>query len=61
MNLLILVVDDEPDVELVSPAIWRELLRGPFGHGVRSVRADALEHIVATKDRSLILILIGRG
>jgi hypothetical protein len=22
---------------------------------------DALEHIVATKDRSLILILIGRG
>jgi DNA-binding NtrC family response regulator len=39
MNLLILVVDDEPDVEPVSPAIPARAARGPFGHGIRSVRA----------------------
>ena len=58
MNLLILVVDDEPDVELLFRQHFRwDLREKRFSmEFARSVNL-ALERIQATSDRALILIL----
>lgn len=58
MNLLILVVDDEPDVELLfRQQFRRELRAGRFTMEFAQSATMALECIANAKDRSLILIL----
>ena len=58
MNLLILVVDDEPDVEtLFRQQFRRELKAGRFTMEFALSAAEALERILAAASGSLILIL----
>lgn len=58
MNLLILVVDDEPDVEqLFRQQFRRDLRSGRFDMEFAQSAPAALDCIAAAKDRSLILIL----
>jgi CheY-like chemotaxis protein len=58
MNLLILVVDDEPDVELLFRQQFRRDLRtSRFTMDFEQSAATALERIAAAADQSLILIL----
>jgi CheY-like chemotaxis protein len=56
--MLILVVDDEPDVEVLFRQQFRRDLRaGRFAMEFAQSAALALERIAAASDRSLILIL----
>jgi CheY-like chemotaxis protein len=58
VNLLILVVDDEPDVEqLFRQQFRRDLRSGRFTMEFAQSAKEALEVIAAAQDRSLILIL----
>ena len=58
MNLLILVVDDEPDVELLFRQQFRHDLRaGRYNMEFAQSAPMALQHITDAGDRSLILIL----
>jgi CheY-like chemotaxis protein len=58
MNLLILVVDDEPDVEILFRQQFRRDLRaGRFTMEFAQSGSDALEKITNAGDASLILIL----
>ena len=58
MNMLILVVDDEPDVEVLFRQQFRRDLRaGRFAMEFAQSAALALERIAAASERSLILIL----
>jgi CheY-like chemotaxis protein len=58
MSLLILVVDDEPDVEtLFRQQFRRELRAGRFAIEFAHSATSALERIVETQSASLILIL----
>ena len=58
MNLLILVVDDEPDVEILFRQQFRRDLRaGRFTTEFAQSGAGALEKIANAGDASLILIL----
>jgi CheY-like chemotaxis protein len=58
VNLLILVVDDEPDVELLFRQQFRHDLRaGRFTMDFAQSATKALQHIADAADRSLILIL----
>jgi CheY-like chemotaxis protein len=58
VNLLILVVDDEPDVEqLFRQQFRRDLRSGRFDMEFAQSAPAALESIAGAKDRSLILIL----
>jgi CheY-like chemotaxis protein len=58
VNLLILVVDDEPDVEqLFRQQFRRDLRAGRFAMEFAQSARAALDSIAAAKDRSLILIL----
>jgi CheY-like chemotaxis protein len=58
VSLLILVVDDEPDVELLFRQQFRRDLRsGRFAMEFAQSAPAALEQIAAAADRSLILIL----
>jgi len=54
VNLLILVVDDEPDVEeLFRQQFRRDLRAGRFAIEFAQSAAAALENIAAAKDRSI--------
>ena len=58
MNLLILVVDDEPDVEVLFRQQFRRDLRSArFTMEFAQSASTALERIAAAADQSLILIL----
>jgi CheY-like chemotaxis protein len=58
VNLLILVVDDEPDVEaLFRQQFRRDLRSGRFTLEFAQSASTALERIAAAADQSLILIL----
>jgi CheY-like chemotaxis protein len=58
VNLLILVVDDEPDVELLFRQHFRRDLRnGRFAMEFAQSGSMALQRIADAGDRSLILIL----
>jgi len=58
VSLLILVVDDEPDVEqLFRQQFRRDLRSGRFAMEFAQSAAAALERIAAAAERSLILIL----
>lgn len=58
MNILVLVVDDEPDVEALFRQQFRRDLRAQrFMMDFANSAADALARIAASIDRSLILIL----
>ena len=58
MNLLILVVDDEPDVEVLFRQQFRHDLRaGRFTMDFAQSAPAALQRINDEGDRSLILIL----
>ena len=58
MNLLILVVDDEPDVELLFRQQFRRDLRaGRFTMDFAQFASMALQRIAEAHDQSLILIL----
>jgi CheY-like chemotaxis protein len=58
MNLLILVVDDEPDVEVLFRQQFRHDLReGRFSMEFAQSAQMALQRITDAGDRSLILIL----
>ena len=58
MTLMILVVDDEPDVEeLFRQQFRREIRTGKFTMDFAQSAAAALERIDAAEDASLILIL----
>ena len=58
MNLLILVVDDEPDVEVLFRQQFRRDLRdGRFSMEFAQSGQMALQRITDAGDRSLILIL----
>jgi CheY-like chemotaxis protein len=58
MNLLILVVDDEPDVEhLFRQQFRRDLRAGRFAMEFAQSASAALDRIAAARDQSLILIL----
>jgi CheY-like chemotaxis protein len=58
MNLLILVVDDEPDVEVLFRQQFRRDLRaGRFTMEFAQSAPAALQHIADAGDRSLILVL----
>jgi CheY-like chemotaxis protein len=58
MNLLILVVDDEPDVEaLFRQQFRRDLRANRFTMEFAQSALTALQHIEDAGDRSLILIL----
>ena len=58
MNLLILVVDDEPDVEVLFRQQFRHDLRaGRFTMDFAQSAPIALQRIADAADRSLILIL----
>jgi CheY-like chemotaxis protein len=57
MNLLILVVDDEPDVtDLFRQQFRRELRSGRFTMDFAHSAAEALERIASLGDTSLILM-----
>lgn len=58
MNVLILVVDDEPDVaDLFRQQFRRELRSGRFMMDFAHSAADALDRIAVQDDASLILML----
>ena len=58
MNILVLVVDDEPDVEALFRQQFRKDLRAQrFAMDFASSAADALARIASTVEQSLILIL----
>jgi len=58
VSVLVLVVDDEPDVqELFRQQFRRDLRAQKFTMDFASSAADALEHIADTMQQSLILIL----
>jgi CheY-like chemotaxis protein len=58
VNLLILVVDDEPDVEMLFRQQFRRDLRaGRFTMEFAQSAPDALQHIAKAGSASLILIL----
>ena len=58
MSLLILVVDDEPDVEMLfRQQFRRELKSGRFAMEFAQSAASALQRIAAAESGSLILIL----
>jgi CheY-like chemotaxis protein len=58
VSLLILVVDDEPDVEaLFRQQFRRELRSGRFAMEFAPSAAMALQRIASANDESLILIL----
>jgi CheY-like chemotaxis protein len=58
VNILVLVVDDEPDVEALFRQQFRRDLRAQrFMMDFASSAADALERVASTIDQSLILIL----
>ena len=58
MNILVLVVDDEPDVEALFSQQFRKDLRAQrFTMDFANSAADALSRIAATIEQSLILIL----
>ena len=58
MSLLILVVDDEPDVEVLFRQHFRRDLRAErFVMGFAQSASAALQRIAAAEDESLILIL----
>ncbi len=58
MNLLILVVDDEPDVEVLFRQQFRRDLRaGRFAMEFAQSAPTALERITEAADQALILIL----
>jgi CheY-like chemotaxis protein len=58
VNLLILVVDDEPDVELLFRQQFRRDLRaGRFTMDFAQSASTALQRIAEAHDQSLILIL----
>ena len=58
MSVLILVVDDEPDVEqLFRQQFRRDLRSGRFAMEFAQSAAAALDRIAGTAERSLILIL----
>ena len=58
MNVLVLVVDDEPDVEALFRQQFRRDLRAQrFMMDFANSAADALERIASTIEQSLILIL----
>jgi CheY-like chemotaxis protein len=58
MNLLILVVDDEPDVEMLFRQHFRkELKAGEFAMGFAHSADEALQAISDATDARLILIL----
>ena len=58
MNILVLVVDDEPDVEALFRQQFRRDLRAQrFVMDFASSAADALARITETIEQSLILIL----
>ena len=58
MNILVLVVDDEPDVEALFRQQFRRDLRAQrFMMDFANSAADALSRVAASIDRSLILIL----
>ena len=58
MNILVLVVDDEPDVEALFRQQFRKDLRAQrFGMDFASSASDALTQIASTVGQSLILIL----
>jgi CheY-like chemotaxis protein len=58
VNLLILVVDDEPDVEVLYRQLFRrDLHAGRFTMEFTQSAPMALQHITDAADRSLILIL----
>jgi CheY-like chemotaxis protein len=56
MNLLILVVDDEPDVEMLFRQQFRRDLRAGFTMEFAQSAPDALQHIAKAGSASLILI-----
>jgi CheY-like chemotaxis protein len=57
VNLLILVVDDEPDVEVLFRQQFRHDLRDRFTMEFAQSAPMALQRITDASDRSLILIL----
>lgn len=58
MNLLILVVDDEPDVEtLFRQQFRREMRSGRFTLDFANSAPSALRHVAAAEAGSLILLL----
>ena len=58
MNILVLVVDDEPDVEALFRQQFRKDLRAQrFTMDFANSAADALSRIASTIEQSLILIL----
>jgi DNA-binding NtrC family response regulator len=58
MTMLVLVVDDEPDVEILFRQQFRRDLRvGRFAMEFAQDARTALEHITDAKDVTLILIL----
>ena len=58
MSVLVLVVDDEPDVEeLFRQQFRRDLRAQRFTMDFATSAASALEHIARTMEQSLILIL----
>ena len=58
MNILVLVVDDEPDVEALFRQQFRRDLRAQrFVMDFANSATDALSRIVSTIEQSLILIL----
>ena len=58
MSVLVLVVDDEPDVEALFRQQFRKDLRAQrFMMDFANSAADALSQIAATSEQSLILIL----
>ena len=58
MSLLILVVDDEPDIEMLFRQHFRRDLRdGRFAMDFAQSAPAALDKITAAKDQSLILVL----
>lgn len=58
MNILVLVVDDEPDVEALFRQQFRKDLRAQrFVMDFANSAADALSRVASTIEQSLILIL----
>lgn len=58
MNILVLVVDDEPDVEALFRQQFRKDLRAErFTMDFANSAAEALSRVAATIEQSLILIL----
>jgi CheY-like chemotaxis protein len=58
LSVLVLVVDDEPDVaELFRQQFRRDLRAGRFDMAFANSALSALEVVSATVDRSLILLL----